>query len=59
MLKRRRFVQITDNAKGIRAMVAIKDGVELVIRGLPEREANVAKRVVGIANVAKSLAVKR
>lgn len=47
------------SAKGMRAMMGRREGEESVVSGEPERAANVANRVVGRANVAKSLAVKR
>lgn len=59
MLKTNRFVQMTSNAKGIRAAFWRKRGIASVVKGVPDKEANVAKSVVGTANVPKSLAVKR
>lgn len=59
MLKRRRFVQVTARARGMREIVGNREGVGLVVSGEPDSAAKVAKRVVGIAKVAKSFAVKR
>lgn len=43
----------------MRDRIVRSEGEVLVVRKGPEREPNVAKRVVGMAKVAKSFAVKR
>lgn len=55
----RRFAQTTARARGIRPRMADIEGDGLVEKIGPDSEPKLAKRVVGIANVAKSLAVKR
>ena len=59
MLKMRRFAHTTARARGIRPKTAVRDGEGLLERIGPDNDPKVAKRVVGIANVVKSLDVKR
>lgn len=59
MSKMRRFAQTTASARDMRHSVRQRLGDGFVVRTLPEREPKVAKRVVGMAKVVKSFAVKR